>query len=395
MPVPSSARFLHDFESDAVEREHLVRRSALNRLLGHPEHDAALLALGDRPCARVFHLEQPARAVIAHAGEQDTEGIRSRALGRRPEQHVDGRPMAGHGRPLPDRCPILPADALQQHVKIARRDQDVPRRNEIAIRGFLDRHCAQAVEPPGKGCGKFLGHVLDNNDAGGFGRQLHEDIPQRFGAAGRCSDADDAVRHVRRRALGPDRRQDDIGRKLLLHPYRRDPALPGRHAGVRGGAQHVANPHAGFLQELGGVDARLRHDIDRAGLERLDRGVRTRLGQRRADHDGNGPLRHDLARERQPVHARHFDVQQNHVGNLPPDLLGGDVGVCCGRHDFEIGLGRNDVAERLTYRGGVVDDENAQLSAVERSIYRAHLRVSHDCLTGAGIRREPTGVAAG
>ena len=64
--------------------------------------------------------------------------------------------------------------------------------------------------------------------------------------------------------------------------------------------------------------ARLGDDVDGAGLERLHQRVGAVLGQRRADHHRHRPLRHHLAQEGDAVHARHLDVQHDHVGHFVP-----------------------------------------------------------------------------
>ncbi len=125
----------------------------------------------------------------------------------------------------------------------------------------------------------------------------------------------------------------------------------------------IADAHARFVEELGGVDARLGHDIHRASFERLHQGFRTGLGQARADDHGNGPLAHDLAQEGQAIHARQLDIEEHDIGHFLADALDGHIGIGRRRHDLEVGIGSDDLAQGRADRGAVVDDEHAYLAA--------------------------------
>src|SRR6185437_6293167 len=96
----------------------------------------------------------------------DPDGVRGRVLGRRAEQHVDRRAMAGDERPVLHRDVIAGAAALQQQMTVSRRNQRAARQYSVAVLRFFDLDLRHAVEPPGESGGEELWHVLDDDDAG-------------------------------------------------------------------------------------------------------------------------------------------------------------------------------------------------------------------------------------
>ena len=68
------------------------------------------------------------------------------------------------------------------------------------------------------------------------------------------------------------------------------------------------------------AEARLGDDLDRALLERAQRRLGARAGEAGADDDRDRVLRHQLAQEREPVHARHLEVEHDHV-RPPPRIF--------------------------------------------------------------------------
>ena len=55
-------------------------------------------------------------------------------------------------------------------------------------------------------------------------------------------------------------------------------------------------------------------------------------------------LHHEFFKERQPVHARHLDIERDHVGDLLADALSGNKGIAGGRDDLDLGIGGEQVA---------------------------------------------------
>ena len=114
---------------------------------------------------------------------------------------------------------------------------------------------------------------------------------------------------------------------------------------------------------------RLRHDRERPFVEGAHREVGSVAGQRGAHHHGDGVLRHDPRQEREAVHARQLEVEDDDVGPLPRHLLHGDVRIRRdGRHDA---LEREEGGQRLAHDGRVVDDEH-----LERAFGRHAVRAS-------------------
>ncbi len=276
--------------------------------------------------------------------------------------------MARDVRTIDDLDGVARAGAHQQHVAIARGDEDAAGLDQVAILGLLDRHGATGVEPAGEGGSEVLGHVLDDEHGRAAAREGFEHFAQGLGAAGGGADGDDGLghRHAGDDAFAPivgERRNDRIGGQLGLDLHGRSGLADAAQLGMGRALGGVADAHARFLQELGRIDAWLGHDIDGTGFHGLDQRVRAFLGKARADDDRDGALRHELAQEGDAIHARQFDVEEDDVGHFVADALDGDIGIGSRRHDFELGVGRNDLAQRHAHRGAVVHDQDSDLLA--------------------------------
>ena len=178
-----------------------------------------------------------------------------------------------------------------------------------------------------------------------------------LGSARGRADADHLFGRARQRARRQRRRHHDVGGQLLLRLDAEVRAFAQRSARRR--PHRIGDANARFGQELPRVEARLLNDLDRAGLERLEQKVRTRLEQSRAQHARDRPLRHQLAQESDAVHTRHLDVEDDDVGNLFLDALRGDERIRRRRHDFEIGRVGDDGRQTLPHRRRIVDDQHA------------------------------------
>ncbi|MHC2840336.1 hypothetical protein ACVINU_003270 [Bradyrhizobium diazoefficiens] len=147
-----------------------------------------------------------------------------------------------------------------------------------------------------------------------------------------------------------------VGRQLLLdHPALRTRA----HAGARRRLDGLAQPRGAFEQRLPRVDLRLRHDVDRARLERFEHHVRAFFGQRGADDHRDRTLRHDLAQERHAVHARHLDVEDHDVGDLVLEAARGCERVGRGPHHLDVRIVIEDRLKDLAHRRRIVHDQHA------------------------------------
>ena len=342
-----------------LERQDLGGRAAVDRLLGHPEHDAARLVLCDRLRSGPAHLQQAIGAVVAHAGQEDAEGVRGRRPGGRPEQDVDRRAMARDERTILHRHRVAAAPALDHEVTPAGGDQGAAPHHGIAVLRLLDGDRAEAVQALGERRREMLRHVLHDDEAGGLGGQHLEHVAQGLRPTRRRADADDPV-GLDHHATGDGRRQDGVGRELRLDQ------LPGRPApaqlGPRGRPDRVADPDGGLEQELTRVDPRLRQHVDGPRLQDLEQHPGARPGQGRADDHRERLLRHDLPQEGQSVHAGHLEIEDDDVRDLLLDPAGGDERIGGRSQDLDVGRRLQDAAQGLADGGRVVDHEDADRS---------------------------------
>jgi hypothetical protein len=106
--------------------------------------------------------------------------------------------------------------------------------------------------------------------------------------------------------------------------------------------------------------AGLGDHVHGAGLQRLDGGRGSRLGHRADDDDRQRVVLHQLAQEGQAVHARHLDVERQHVGPVLDDHVAGDEGIGRPADHFDRRLAAQRVADHLAHDRRVVDDEDAR-----------------------------------
>ena len=85
------------------------------------------------------------------------------------------------------------------------------------------------------------------------------------------------------------------------------------------------------------------------------------LGEGRADDDRHRTLRHDLSQEGQAIHARHLQIEHDHVGALFGHLLERDDRIL--RRDHLHAFASEDLGENPANDGGIIDNENVQRSA--------------------------------
>jgi hypothetical protein len=128
---------------------------------------------------------------------------------------------------------------------------------------------------------------------------------------------------------------------------------------MRGGADLVGNHVAVIQQTVAQAKLGLGHEIDRAEFQRPDGDFGVALGQRGHHHHRHGPQAHQTLEEIQAVHARHFDVQGQHVGIVLLDELARDERIGRGRHDFQIGVGVDDFRHQTAHQGGIIDAQHA------------------------------------
>jgi hypothetical protein len=132
----------------------------------------------------------------------------------------------------------------------------------------------------------------------------------------------------------------------------------GRSA-FRGGrrANRVDEQRRAVAQEVLHGKPRLGQNVDGAAGKRFDRDRRVLAGARGADDHGNRVGRHEAGQEREAVHARHFDVEDDYLGPLQRDASLGDEGVR-GERDREFPGLLEQLLQGLADQGRVVDDED-------------------------------------
>ena len=190
-------------------------------------------------------------------------------------------------------------------------------------------------------------------------RQRLQHDAQRLGAAGGGADADHPLGGACHRLTGVG--GGSITSALSLRGgsavtgARRRQALQPR---LRRGLHRLADAHLGFHQELRGAETRLEDHVDGAGLERLHQRLGALLGQRGAHHHGDRPLRHQLAQEGDAVHARHLDIQRDHVGHFGLDAPRGDERIGRGADHRDVRIAAEHLGQRLAHDRRVVDDQH-------------------------------------
>ena len=280
-------------------------------------------------------------------------------MGDRAEQHIDRRLVAIDQRAVLNFDHILRPAHLQGHVPAAGSDQCPPGDDAVTVLRLAHFDGTQAVQSFGKHGGELLGHVLDDDDTGAHGGQRGQHSLQCLGAAGGRTDGNDRVR----RLVEPHRHDRFGGRGRVDGIQRGNGARCSdrAQARVRGGAYCADHVVGGVLQELLQAHLRLGDDADGAGGQGIQTGLRSCFGQCRADHHGRRPFGHHLAQEGQAIHARHLDVQHDHIGPVQLHALQRKYRIGHGSHDLDIRFGRQHTGRHLTHHRRVIDNEHFDL----------------------------------
>ena len=69
--------------------------------------------------ASLLHFKHAARAIIAHAGEDDADSVLSGITGGGTEQYIHGRPVSADERPVFDFDEVVCAAALEEQMVVA------------------------------------------------------------------------------------------------------------------------------------------------------------------------------------------------------------------------------------------------------------------------------------
>ncbi len=201
--------------------------------------------------------------------------------------------------------------------------------------------------------------MLRDQHGGRVGRQRHEHFADRFGAARRRADDD--------QLFGTEQRIVEVrrGRAAAAAGAAAAPRMLRRrglaHAGAGGRANLVGELLRVVEHAVANADLRLGDEIDRAQFQRAQRDFVAALGQRRHHHDRHRPQAHQLLEEVEAVHARHFDVERQHVRVVLLDEFARDERVGRGRHDGHVRLAIDDFRHQAADQRRIVDAQYLDL----------------------------------
>ena len=187
---------------DLAEAEDLPGRAEPRGGLGHAEHDAGRLILGDGHGPLAAQRQQPGRAVLAHAGEQHADRLPASGGGDRAEQLVGRRPVqvrrvgvedqaAAAGRDGPGRPHRHPGQAgggSELEVGAGRCDVDDPRLGPVAVGGHHHRQGRHPLHPAHEPVDQLRVEVLDDQDGHGQPAKAGQDLGKGRRPAGRGGD---------------------------------------------------------------------------------------------------------------------------------------------------------------------------------------------------------------
>ena len=145
-PRPSMVAAIESSGSDQLGR------AAADGLAGHAENDARRLVLGDGQGPGLAHLQQPAGAVVSHAGHDHAGRERAGGLGRRAKQHLDAGPVPADRGAFHQLDAIAGARPADEAVDVARDHQGAARPDRLVLPrlGDLDLDPRVVVQPLGE-----------------------------------------------------------------------------------------------------------------------------------------------------------------------------------------------------------------------------------------------------
>src|SRR5208283_3705190 len=156
--------------------------------------------------------EQPACAVVAHAGHDDTGGEWASGLGHRPEQDLDAGTVAADRRTVDQLDPVAAARSADQAVRVTRNDQGPAGAYRIVMPGLgdLDFDARVAVEPLGESRREIGRHVLNDHDAWTSDRKTGQELLDCLHATRAHAHRDDSLAGAAARRIGHPR-YDHVG----------------------------------------------------------------------------------------------------------------------------------------------------------------------------------------
>ena len=180
-----------------LRRQDAVGDAGLVRGPRHAVELRALDVLDDHQAAGVVDVADAARAVAAAARQHDRDRARAAVLRERAEEHVDRQRQLLLAIALAEQQPAAGDDHL-----LLRRDQiDVVGLDQHAVLDELDRQLGVAPEQLVHQALEVRRQVLDDDERHlGVGREVVEEVLERFESAGGGADADHEGRGLGGRA---------------------------------------------------------------------------------------------------------------------------------------------------------------------------------------------------
>lgn len=252
-----------------------VHATAVDRADRHAGMPRGLLILGERDAAAGLDLAQAERAVGAGAGQDDSDGLRELILAQGTEEVVDREVVAA-------------ALAARRHVKqppgqrqvgIRRNDVDMVRKDGHPLRRLHDGHARrprEQVAQPALVPGIEMLHEQECHP--GVGREVREELGERFESARGRADADDGktvAGGLRLRFLGLEGHfgpgsavlgvghEKEESRKTRSGHWNRSRSRPVAIRGRRNPGPPPGVRHGRAARPAGGSSCRTRTDGDR------------------------------------------------------------------------------------------------------------------------------------
>ena len=297
-------------------------------------------------------MQKSLRPVFAHAGHQYPDGMTPGLIRHRVEKDVHTGPVTADTGPLLQFAHVALAGPAHPQVMIPFGHDDTSRLHCHAGPGLQHLERQVIVDPGGEGCTEPGRDMLNDHDSGHVRAQSGQDGRQCIQSAGGGAECDQfaGMRRKRRGRRCPGgvlsrRLARRHGLQAVLSQEQHVPADAGGHA------QLLLNGLGQLLQPFAQIPLRLGHIVQRAGFQGIQCDLTALFGEARYHDDRHGTKTHEIAQERQAVHARHFHIQRQHIRIQGLDGFPGLIGI-------------PGLAHHLQIRGGV--DDFPQQGAHER-----------------------------
>ena len=132
-----------------------------------------------------------------------------------------------------------------------------------------------------------------------------------------------------------------------------------------GRAPHrIQKSHRRFVQKITHAYLGLGDHFHRAFFKRPQCEFGAASGQTGADHDRRWHFRHDFSNKGQAVHARHFQVRDDHVGRFLLHLHPRNQRICSRLHIDPV-VGREDGLHDLADHRRVIHNQDLQILSIQ------------------------------